>query len=100
MAEPDPATLTPDGQIAARPAHVLRLTYDDGPRDCEAIAIDPGERAIYLLTKRTTPPRLYRVALPTRGWFGRVRRQELPRHDLKKTDNDDGARLVGSRRRL
>ena len=65
MAEPDPATLTPDGQLAARPAHVLRLTYDDGPRDCEAIAIDPVERAVYLLAKRTTPPRLYRVALPT-----------------------------------
>ncbi len=65
MAEPDPATLNPDGQLAARPAHVLRLTYEDGPRDCEAIAIDPAERAVYFLTKRTTPPRLYRVGLPT-----------------------------------
>lgn len=58
---PEPAS----GQFAAiAPAATLRIKYEDGPRDCESVAIDATERAVYLLTKRDLPPRLYRVELP------------------------------------
>lgn len=49
---------------ATPPAATLRIKYEDGPRDCESMAIDATERAVYLLTKRDLPPRLYRVELP------------------------------------
>lgn len=45
--------------------HALSLTYPDGPRDCEAMAYDPVDEQIVLLSKRDNPPRLYAVALAT-----------------------------------
>ncbi len=45
--------------------HALSLTYPDGPRDCEAMAYDPVDDQIVLLSKRDNPPRLYAVALAT-----------------------------------
>jgi hypothetical protein len=48
---------------SARPARTLRVRYEDGARDCEAVAVDAKQRAIYLLTKRDEVKRLYCVAL-------------------------------------
>ena len=45
--------------------HTLRLTYPDGPRDCEAMAYDPVGNQILLLTKRDKPAQLYAVDLET-----------------------------------
>lgn len=45
--------------------HALTLTYPDGPRDCEAMAYDPVDHQILLLSKRDKPPRLYAVDLET-----------------------------------
>lgn len=44
----------------------LPFRLPDGARDCEAVAVDPVDRAILLVTKRDTPPRLYRLPLPER----------------------------------
>jgi hypothetical protein len=44
----------------------LPLRFPDGPRDCEALAVDPVGREILLVSKRDDPPRLYRLALPER----------------------------------
>ena len=41
----------------------LTITYADGPRDVEAVAVDSAEQQAYLLSKRDTPPRLYRVSV-------------------------------------
>jgi hypothetical protein len=41
----------------------VRFRFEDGPRDCEAVAVDPeGPRAL-LLSKRTEPPVLYALSL-------------------------------------
>ncbi|MFK7831003.1 MAG: hypothetical protein AB8B57_14585 [Congregibacter sp.] len=40
------------------------ITYPDGPRDVESIAIDSERQILYLLSKRDKKPRLYRVLLP------------------------------------
>jgi hypothetical protein len=45
----------------------LDFRFADGPRDCEAVAVDPVAREILLLTKRDDPPRLYRLPLPARA---------------------------------
>lgn len=39
----------------------LTVRYPDGARDAEGLAFDPRERALYLLSKRETPPVLYRL---------------------------------------
>jgi hypothetical protein len=49
------------------PALQLRLRYPDEPHDVEAITVDAVEGAIYLLTKRTVPPVLYRAPLAAIG---------------------------------
>jgi hypothetical protein len=64
VAEPDRAALAAAGRLAEQPAATLTVTYEDGPRDVESLAVDPRERAIYLLSKRDDVPRLYRIALP------------------------------------
>jgi hypothetical protein len=52
-----------EGDWSARPTRTIRLRYEDGPRDCESVAVDVAGRAVYLLTKREDVKRLYRVEL-------------------------------------
>lgn len=63
LEEPDPATLRPDAETEVAPAYTLRVVYEDLARDCESLAVDPHEGAIYLISKRNTVPRLYRLPL-------------------------------------
>jgi hypothetical protein len=63
--EPTAERLAIAGMLAASPAATLKLQFEDGPRDCESLAVDVRARLLYLLTKRDAPPRLYRVALPS-----------------------------------
>lgn len=46
-----------------RPDWSLRFSYPDGPRDCEALTVDPVAGQILLLSKRSAPPVLYRLPL-------------------------------------
>jgi hypothetical protein len=71
--EPGAEKLSPGVEISAAPLASLRVIYEDGARDCEAIAFDAKEGAVYLLTKRNDVPRLYRVALPAELKSGDVR---------------------------
>ena len=45
------------------PTATLTVEYEDGPRDAEAVAVDPSNKYIYIITKRDKPPRLYRLPL-------------------------------------
>lgn len=62
--EPAADQLSPAEETAAAPLATLTIKYEDGPRDCEAVAFAAQERAMYLLSKRDDVPRLYRVLLP------------------------------------
>lgn len=62
--EPATEKLLATADIFAPLVATLRVVFEDGPRDCEAVALDARDRAVYLLTKRDDVPRLYRVALP------------------------------------
>jgi hypothetical protein len=61
--EPSLEQLQVRGGATARPTRTLRVRYEDGPRDCESVAVDVPGRAVYLLTKREEVPRLYRLDL-------------------------------------
>lgn len=56
---PEPAP----GATTTAPAWTIRFRYEDGPRDCESIAVDAKHRRILLLTKRDRPPVLYDLPL-------------------------------------
>jgi hypothetical protein len=68
LPEPDVATLAPDREAVVTPVYTINFVYEDGPRDAESLAVDLQERAIYLLSKRDTVARLYRLPLgPVQG---------------------------------
>jgi hypothetical protein len=62
---PEPAAedLSPGRRLTARPAWSVRLRLEGGPADCEAVAVDPVEERIYLVTKSTAPLLLYSAPL-------------------------------------
>ncbi|RYD45094.1 MAG: hypothetical protein EOP85_09120, partial [Verrucomicrobiaceae bacterium] len=47
----------------AIPGWKIDFTYEDGPRDCEAVAVDEKARKILLISKRTIPPQIYELPL-------------------------------------
>ncbi len=67
VAEPQ---LPKEGAVLAgsvEPAWKIRFRYEDGPRDCEAVAVDANAGKILLLSKRTHPPMLYELPLKPAG---------------------------------
>ncbi len=68
LPEPDPNTLAQNHPLRVKPAWTIALRYPGGPADCEAVAVDPVEERVYLLTKRLVPPLLLSVPLqPPQG---------------------------------
>lgn len=63
VAEPDPASLSPLKETVVPVSRTIPVRYADGPRDCEAIAVDARAGVIYLLAKRTSPHGLYTLPL-------------------------------------
>lgn len=49
-----------------RPAWSIAFRWPDGPRDCEAVAVDIARRQVLLISKKREPPELFRVPLRTR----------------------------------
>jgi hypothetical protein len=41
----------------------IRFTYEEGPRDCEAVAVDEARRRVLLMSKRGLVPTLYELPL-------------------------------------
>lgn len=60
---PEPSATEKKAQIHS----TIRLSYPDGPRDVESLAVDPLTNRIYLLSKRDPFPKLYSMALPKLG---------------------------------
>ena len=61
--EPAADRLRPGGELELRHDYSIHFVYEDGPRDCESVAVDAQEGFVYLLSKRNTPARLYRLPL-------------------------------------
>ncbi|GAB1406988.1 hypothetical protein MASR1M8_09070 [Thermomonas brevis] len=60
----EPATL--DGGTLA-PAWTLRARWPDGPRDCEAVAVDAAAGQVLLVSKKRNPPDLFSLPLADAG---------------------------------
>ena len=61
------------GGSTAQVAWTIEIVYEDGPLDCEAVAVDPVGERVLLASKRTEPARLYEAPLrPSSGDAGRV----------------------------
>ncbi len=52
--------------------HRLNITYEDGPRDVEAVAYDPASDMILFLSKRDAPPRLYGIPMDLARWESKL----------------------------
>lgn len=52
-----------DLETAVPVAWQIHFTYEDGPKDCEAAAVDPLKQNVLLLTKGGPAPMLYEVPL-------------------------------------
>jgi hypothetical protein len=50
-------------RLKVKPAWQIAFRYEDGPRDCEAIAVDTTGQRILLLSKWAVPPVLYTLPL-------------------------------------
>ena len=72
--EPEIAAGTYRGTV--KPAWRMRIRWPDGPRDCEAVAIDAARGEVLLLSKKRVPAQLFRVPLePTKGRETRLAQQ-------------------------
>jgi hypothetical protein len=58
--EPDPAAPVAPIPVAWK----MAVRWPDGPRDCEAMAVDPVAREILLVAKKRVPAQVFRVPLP------------------------------------
>ncbi|MES2720818.1 MAG: hypothetical protein V4624_07985 [Pseudomonadota bacterium] len=59
----EPVLPAPADTATAPVLHTFRVELPNGPRDIEAIAVDPDENAAYLISKRDNRPTLYRFSL-------------------------------------
>jgi len=64
-AEPNLSGLADGAQLAPAPTSFVELTYPDGPRDAEALIVDPKSNDLYLITKRESRSRVYRARAPS-----------------------------------
>jgi hypothetical protein len=49
--------------FSVKPSWSITYTYENGPRDCESVAVDVVNRKILLLSKRDIPPILFELPL-------------------------------------
>jgi hypothetical protein len=50
-----------------KPAWSIVFRWPDGPRDCEAVAVDAARREVLLISKRRQPPELFSLPLHPAG---------------------------------
>lgn len=56
-----------DQELEVPVAWKLVFTYEDGPRDCEAVGVDAASGQVFLVSKRTVPAVLYSLPLRPEG---------------------------------
>lgn len=87
----EPSVLKNNGTL--RPAWTIEARWPDGPRDCEAVAVDVTAGQILLISKKRVPPELFTLPLvnphddvlePRR--IGRLNGVPAPDAKLQKSD--------------
>jgi hypothetical protein len=62
-------------------ARTIHFTYDDGPQDCESVAVDPTTRTVYLVAKRGKRT-VYALGLPRQAGAKRLAARTIARLDI------------------
>ena len=65
--EPDAAVLKVDKPVSVTTAWQMVFRYEDGPHDCESVAVDEKNGKILLASKDGAPPVLYELPLRPAG---------------------------------
>lgn len=64
----EPKSLDADAQrLPLKPAWSIAFRWPDGPRDCEAVAVDAQLGQVLLVSKKRAPPELFGLPLRPRG---------------------------------
>jgi len=66
MEEPLPSQINPAKPLEIEPSWILNFSYEDGPHDCESVAVDAEEGMVYLVSKRENPAGLYALPLQSK----------------------------------
>lgn len=69
-------------------AWTQNFRWPDGARDCEAMAVDERDGAVYLVSKKRVPPELFRVPLQATGKVETARRLGTLGGIEQPTDDD------------
>ena len=81
----EPAELA-NGRL--KPAWTIRARWPDGPRDCEAVAVDAAAGKVLLISKKRVPPEL--LSLPQAGNTVVKRRNDTSRYTGTWPGNANG----------
>lgn len=87
-----------DGRFSGtvNPAWSIRLRFEDGPRDCEGVAVDEQDGQVWLMSKRTSVPILYRVPLhPSQPEQVQTARRVFEINNLPAPTSDDLSQIYG-----
>ncbi|WP_133882153.1 hypothetical protein [Panacagrimonas perspica] len=85
------------GQRQVAPGRVIRFRYEDGPRDCEAMAIDATRQRVLLADKGRHPVGLYELSIAGTDTDVRVARHLANFPDLVPTPPPRVQTLSGAR---
>jgi hypothetical protein len=75
--------------LSVKPSWSVTYTYEDGPRDCESVAVDTINRKILLLSKRDKPPVLYELPLTKQNGAVARKYAEIKPLPQRTQDNTD-----------
>jgi hypothetical protein len=53
--------------IDVTPEATITFSFEDGPHDCESVAVDPAESTIYLASKARNESKIYSIPIPANG---------------------------------
>lgn len=87
-----------DGRFSGsvKPAWSIRLRFEDGPRDCEGVAVDEQAGQIWLMSKRTSLPILYRLPLrPAQPEQLQTARRVFEINNISAPTSDDLSNIYG-----
>jgi hypothetical protein len=82
-----------------RPCSTVSFTYEDGPHNCEAVAVDATDGTVYLVSKeKGSECRVYKLVLPMEEGTKQVVARMIARLDIPRTTamdiSPDGLRAV------
>ena len=75
--EPKQKDLSKNDKLKISPSWSTEFSYEDGPRDCESVAVNVSHEQVLLLSKRNQPPVLYQLPLVDQAKKGKQRAQRI-----------------------